>query len=196
MKTLLKVIVLLLITQVVYGQKKSVNAEQLFITNRITGKSVKLFTSEATLKNFDELIKIDTMYIGVETDGRIHKRELLDPDQFLRYTFKNIEFYINTQHKLSTFYTRSGNIILEKKGMFAISPGDKLSDISDIFPDEIKSARIINRGKDVHSLLAVMIQLQYLHPKIKDYVDIDENIGLLYNPESKILEEIFLWVAP
>jgi hypothetical protein len=195
MKTILSILAILLFTQIV-SQEKSIKIEQLFITNKPTGKSVKLFTSNTTLKNFGDLIKIDTMYLGVDDEGIIKERVIINPDHFLRYTFKNIIFYINEKGKISSFYTRSPEIIIEKKGLFSISPGNNLSEIKNIFPEEFDKAYNQTWGREEKMYTTVFIQLSDFNNNLKNYTDIDFKIGLLFNPETKILEEIFIWIRP
>jgi hypothetical protein len=195
MKTLAKVIIFLFITLSAFGQKQSIKAEQLFITNKVNGNSVKLGASESSVKNFGDLIKTDTLYTIYTRQGKKVK-DIDDPDHFIRYRFRGIDIYLNDRFKMSSFYANSNEMVLERKGFFSISPGDHLSDITKLFPDEVNEAFIQKWGADNRQYTTVFIQLSAFIPSINNYMDADEKIGLLFNPETKILEIVFLWIRP
>lgn len=196
MKTTLCILALLLFCQISYCQKESIKIEQLFITNKANGKSIKLFSSESTLKNFGDLTKVDTMFIGVEDYGMVIERTIINPDHFLRYRFIDIFFYVNTKNKISSFSTNSKNIAIEKKGVFSISPGNKFSDVARVFPKESVEAFTQTWGKNDRPYKTVMIQLSDYNRQKKVYVDIDYKICFLFNLETNTLEEMFIWICP
>ena len=96
MKTTMFLLAFMLFSQIVICQNKSIKIEQLFITNKVTTKSVKLFTSEETLKNFGNLLKTETL------DQTIYSE-----DYAKKYIFDDIIFYVSTQGKISSFETVS-----------------------------------------------------------------------------------------
>ena len=187
MKTIIKIIALLLLTQTAIAQKKSIKAEQLFITNKVTGKSFKIGTSVNTLKNFGTLIKVDTLDLTVESD-----------EYYIKHIFNNIIIFESVQGKISAFETQSSEIALERKGMFSFSPGDHINKIAAIFPEEVNSAEIIpSHGIERTPYLTVWIQLLSHDKTSNQYVtNYYEGVGLLFDPETKILKEIYYWIRP
>jgi len=186
MKTTIKIIIFLLIIQPIYAQKQRIKGNQLFITNKVTHKSVKIGTSENTLKNFGStLIKTDTLDMMIEPSSH-----------HLRYTYNNILFYVSTSGKISTFETRSSDIAIEVKGKFTYSPGDHISDLATTFPDEVADAQIMHRGIERNEYLGVWVQLSGFNETYNKYVDLDCAIVFLLSPETKVIEEIFYWIRP
>jgi hypothetical protein len=94
-----------MLVQTGWAQKKGIRGEQLFITNKVTGKSIKIGANESTLKGFGELLRVDTLDMMVEP-----------PDYYKRYVFSNIEVYSSTQGHITSFTARSNKIVVEKKG--------------------------------------------------------------------------------
>ena len=185
MKTTVIFIVFMLFSQMAICQNKSIKIEQLFVTNKVTGKSVKLFTSQETLKNFGVLIKTEVL------DQTIHSE-----DYAKEYIFENIVFYVSTQGKISSFDTDSPNIMIEKKGSFTVSPGNSLVDLTSIFPEEVNKAAFIKHGSNNEQYLCVKINLSDFSNNLNDYVDIDYSLNLLYDPQTKILKRIYIWIRP
>lgn len=185
MKITLFLLAFVLLSQIGICQNKSIKIEQLFITNKVTAKSVKLFTSEETLKNFGDLLKTETL------DQTIHSE-----DYAKEYIFENIIFYVSTQGKISSFETDSRNIMIEKKGLFTVSPSNSLSELASIFPEEVAKATLIKHGINNEQYLCVKINLSDFSKNLNDYVDIDYSLNLLYDPQSKILKIIYIWIRP
>ena len=185
MKTTMFLLAFMLFSQKVICQNKSIKIEQLFITNKVTTKSVKLFTSEETLKNFGNLLKTETL------DQTIYSE-----DYAKKYIFDDIIFYVSTQGKISSFETVSPNIIIEKKGLFSISPSNSFSDLTSVFPEEVNNAVLIKHGINNEQYLCVKINLSDFSKNLNDYVDIDYSLNLLYDPQSKILKRIYIWIRP
>jgi hypothetical protein len=61
----------------------------------------------------------------------------------------------------------------------------------------VNNAGIFNRGLSYDHIdyLSVWIQLTGFNNRGKE-VDIDCKLALLFNPETKVLEEIFHWINP
>jgi len=185
MKTAIIFLAFMLFSQMAICQNKSVKIEQLFITNKETVKSVKLFAGEETLKNFGNLLKTETL------DQTIHSE-----DYAKKYIFDDIIFYVSTQGKISSFETDSKNIMIEKKGLFTVSPGNSLVDLASIFPEEVTKAALIKHGINDDQYLCVKINLSDFSKNLNDYIDIDYSLNLLYDPQSKILKQIYIWIRP
>ncbi|PKP32019.1 MAG: hypothetical protein CVU00_12165 [Bacteroidetes bacterium HGW-Bacteroidetes-17] len=186
MKTIIKIIALLLLTQTAVAQKKSIKAEQLFVTNKVTGKSFKIGSSVNTLKNFGTLIKADTLDLTVEAD-----------DYYIKHTFDNIIIFESVQGKISSYETGSNEIALERKGLFSISPGDHLDKIESLFPAEVREARIIEMTMEGKSFLLVNLQLSgFSSYENREIVSNNEGISLLFTPDTKILSRIKFWIRP
>jgi len=185
MKTTIQIIILALLAQVTIAQKKSIKAEQLFVTNKVTGKSFKIGSSVNTLKNFGTLIKVDTLDLTVESD-----------DYYIKHTFNNIIIFESVQGKISSFETQSSEIAIERKGMFSFSPGTHMDNIANTFPYEVENNYIRYKGINNVKYLGVKIQLSGFNKYYDKYIDIDEALVFLFNPETKILEEVFYWIRP
>lgn len=201
MNALLKVLLFLVPFQTSLAQRNPVKNENVCIINKVNNKSFSIGDSEFLLKGFNQLLKLDTMYIGVEEEGLIHRRELLNKDHFLRYRFKDIVVFVGTNHNVTTFSTSSPSIVLKVKSMFSISPVEPMSKIAEIFPEEIKKSRLIHLGKNdlIHKgerdLLCVNISLQMFIKSVNRYVDMDSEIVLLFDPKTKLLDQIDYWIA-
>jgi hypothetical protein len=185
MKTTVFFLTFMIFSQIVICQNKSIKIEQLFITNKLTTKSVKLFTSEETLKTFGNLLKTETL------DQTIHSE-----DYAKKYIFDDIIFYVSTQGRISSFETDSKNIMIEKKGLFNVSPGSGLAEITSVFPEEINNAVLLKYGLNNEQYICVKINLSDFSKNIHAFVDIDYSLNLLYDPNSKILKCIYIWVRP
>jgi hypothetical protein len=186
MKTLIRIVILLFIIQPVFSQNKRVQSNQLLITNKVTGKSIKIGAPEQQIQNFG---------------GNLLNKKTLDPtielpSHSIKYTYDNIIFFVSVNGVISTFETQSNEIAVERKGMFSFSPGDHLTNIANIFPNEVLKARITHRGIDRKEYIGVWIQLTGFNKNQNKYVDLDCKLGLLLNPETKRLEEIFYWIRP
>lgn len=187
--------------QTSFAQRNPVKNENVCIINKVNSKSFSIGDTESSLKGFDKLMKLDTMYVGVDGDGQVLKRELLNDDYFLRYKFKNILVFVGTSHNITTFSTSSPSIVLNVKNMFSISPSEPMSKISEIFPEEIKKSRLIHLGKtDLNNrgkrdMCCVNISLQMFVKSENKYVDMDSGIILLFDPKTKLLDQIDYWIA-
>ena len=187
MKILIRIAILLFIIQPVFSQKKSIKYDQLFITNKVTGKSIKIGAPEQQLQKFG---------------GNLLHKKTLDPtielpSHSIKYTYDNIIFYVSVNGDISTFETRSNEIAIEKRGLFSFSPGDHINDIATIFPYEVDNAYYSYKGRNRIKYLCVNIQLTGRpHSHSQEYVVLDVALKLLFNPETKILEEIFYWIRP
>ena len=80
--------------------------------------------------------------------------------------------------------------------MFSISVGAIISEIGKYFPDEASKAHLIDFGKDRTQYLLVNIPLLDYHPSLKQDVEIDYALWFLLNPNSKKLNQIYLWIRP
>jgi hypothetical protein len=175
----------LLNTQILFCQN-NIKVEQLFITNKLNNKSVKIFDNEEKLKNFGEIKRIE-----------IPDQSLTTPDDAKEYIFDGIVFYISVKGRISSFEINSKDFMVEKKGKFSISPGCSLSDIKEIFPEEVKDTLIINYGIDKEPLLTVILHLSVFNDYLNKDIDTDNcSLDLLFNPKSLILEKIYLWIRP
>lgn len=193
MKSIILLLCLVIVSQFGHSQNKRVDVNNIFITNKLSGKSVKLGTSASTLDNFGEFLSADTNYVD-----KVNMREIMDDSKFLKYTFSDIVFYVDNQNRISEFKTGSSNIEISRKGVFSISPSNSLEQIAKIFPDEVSDAYETKKGVpgNEKNYLAVMIPLYYRPTGHDELVEIDQKIGLLFNPESKFLEVIFIWSRP
>ncbi len=185
MKSILFLGVFIFLAQINFAQDKGIKVEQLFITNKITGKSVKLFSNEEKLKNFGELLEVKNNDLQFTT-----------ADYAKSYIFTNIIFNISAQAKISSFKTSSPDILIEKRGFFSISVGTKISELEKYFPEEVKNADLINFGKDKVQYLVVRVPLFDNNPFLKKDMEIDFAICFMFNPESKNLELVYLWIRP
>lgn len=185
MKSIVFVVLILFFVKTNIAQNNGIKVEQLFITNGITGKSVKLFSNEETLKNFGDLLNV-----------KINDLQFTTEDYAKSYIFSNIMFNVSTQGKISSFNTSSPDIVIEKKGEFSISVGATISEIGKYFPDEASKAHLIDFGQDRNQYLLVNIPLLDYHPSPKQDVEIDFALWFLLNPTSKKLERIYLWIRP
>jgi hypothetical protein len=176
---------MILFSQIAICQNKSIKIEQLLITNKETKKSIKLLESENALSDFGSIIKVKIL------DQTIHSE-----DYAKEYVFDDIVVYVSTQGKISSFETDSKNISVEKKGLFNISPGSRLSDLALTFPSEVKDASLINYGINHEKFLCVKINLSDFSKNINDYVDIDYSLNLLYEPETSTLKKMLIWIRP
>lgn len=182
MKTTIQILIFLFLTQIVIAQKNRIKLNQIFITNEITGRSVKIKASDKTLEKFGTLVSKDPV----------------DPvtDIVFRYNFSNIYFDVSSEGKIQSFRTRSNEITLEVKGKFSFSPGDHIDKIATVFPYEVENA-ILWEQRDNKSYLFVDISLSGFRKHENKYFDyFHEKIVLKFNPESKILEEIHYWITP
>jgi hypothetical protein len=175
----------MLITQILFCQN-NIKVEQLFITSKLNNKSVKIFDNEERLKNFGDIKEI-----------KILGQNLYSEDYAKEYIFEGIFFYVSVNGKISTFEINSKDFMVEKKGKFSISPGCGLSDIKVIFPEEVKNAIVLNYGIDKEPLLRVKLELSVFNDYLHKDLDTDDiSLNLLFDPDSLILEKIFLWVRP
>ena len=101
MKSILFICVAIFIVQTNFAQNSGIKVEQILITNKITGKSVKLFSNEETLKNFGDLLNVKINDLQFTTD-----------DYAKSYIFSNIIFNVSTQGKISSFITSSPDIAI------------------------------------------------------------------------------------
>ncbi len=185
MKTSACIIVLMLLSQIVMCQNKGIEIEQLFITNKMNGKSVRLFSNEETLKDFGELITVKTLDQNIHSD-----------DYAKEYIFADVVFYISTQGKISSFETASENIMIEKKGHFSISPGNSLFELTEFFPKETNNAKLILYGKSKEEYLCVKFDLSEFSKNLNKYVAIDYSLNLLYDVKTKVLVKAYIWIKP
>lgn len=185
MKKLLLFVFFVLIVQISFAQNNVLKVEQLFITNKVTGKSVKLFSNEEKLKEFGELLEVKNSDLQYDNN-----------DYAKNYIFSNIVFYISTKGKISSFKTASPEIAIEKNGFFSISIGANISDLDKYFPEEVKQAYLINFGKENVKYLNVAVPLYDYHPSLKKDTKIDFAIWFLFNPQSKNLEIVYIWIRP
>jgi len=169
------------------AQNHRIKDNQLLIINEITGKSVKINTSASTLKNFGTLLQ---------------KKELdqtIEPStHFIEHTFSNIVFYESVQGKISSFRTQSKEISIAVKNIFSFSPGDHINDIREVFPEAVMNAKFWERrGNEKTDFLYVSLPMYWFDKTINEYVtSVYSGIGLSFNAETKILEEIRYWITP
>jgi hypothetical protein len=184
MKSILLVICLTVIIQLGFSQNNKVDVNQIFISNKLSGKSVKLSSSANTLSKFGEIISTDTVF-----------SELYD-EKFLEYKFNDIVFIVNSQNKIFSFNTRSVNIEISVKGKFSFSPLYSIEEMDKIFPHEIEDLKTITKGENRVEYLVAWIPLGIEITGHDGLVELDQKMGLLFNPKSKLLEEVSIWTRP
>ena len=54
----------------------------------------------------------------------------------------------------------------------------------------------ITKGEDNAEYLVARIPLGIKFKDKDELIELDQKLGLLFNPESKLLEEVFLWIRP
>ena len=185
MKKNIIIISIVLLSFTAICQSKNIKVEQIFVTNTMTGKSVKLFQSEETLKNFGKLIKVEVM------DQAVHSE-----DYAKKYIFENVVFYVSTKGKISSFETYSPTILIEKKGIFSISPGSSLTEVVTLFAEEVDNAVLTNDPTTTNQYRCVRIKLADFNKNTGNYVDIDYSLNLLYDPQTNILKKMNIWIRP
>lgn len=186
MKTTIKIIALLLLTNTVIAQNKRIKKDKFLITNEITGKSVKVNTSASTLKDFGTLIEKKELDQTIES-----------PDYFIEHTFTNIVFYESVKGKITAFRTRSKEISVEVKGRFSFSPGDHINKIIEFFPEAVMNARTRKWDIDKTDYLYVNLPMSWFNKKTnEDVPSIYSGIGLCFDAETKILIEFRYWITP
>jgi hypothetical protein len=175
----------MLITQILFCQN-NIKVEQLFITNKLNNKSVKFFDNEERLKNFGDIKEI-----------KILDQNLYSEDYAKEIIFDGIVFYVSVKGKISTFEINSKDFMIEKKGKFSISPGIRLSELKELFPQEVDNAEKINYGVDNEQFLCVALKLSVFINQLNKNVDTDDiSLNLLFDPDSMILKKIYLWTRP
>jgi hypothetical protein len=184
MKSILLVICLTVIIQLGFSQNNRVDVNQLFISNKLSDKSVKISSSANTLSKFGEIISVDTVF-----------SELYD-EEMLEYKFKDIVFIVNSQNKIFSFNTRSANIEISKKGKFSFSPLYSIEEMAKVFPQEIKELKSITKEESGEEYLVAWIPLGIEISGHEGLVELDQKLGLLFNPNTKLLEEVFIWTRP
>ncbi len=185
MKTIVIFVSILLFGQLLIAQNKGIKPNQLFIKNITTGKSVKLFSSVETLKDFGELKEIKNSEI-----------DTTESDYAKRYIYDGVIIYVSGRGMISSFDISSPNISLEKEGKFAISVGNSMQEIAKIFPDEVKTAHLNTFGQKNKEYLLVEIPCLYYNQFLKEDVIADNALFLFFNPENKNLEKIYFWIRP
>jgi hypothetical protein len=65
-----------------------------------------------------------------------------------------------------------------------------------VFPQEIKELKSITKEESSEEYLVAWIPLGIEISGHEGLVELDQKMGLLFNPKTKLLEEVFIWTRP